>query len=169
MLAHCVHSALPQQSSTLELYQSKRKSTPVLMLTPLTLQSLRQIARLECDCVDGFTGPFCETPPDRCASQPCLNGAVCTQTPSTFHCQCQAGYKGAKCEIDVDECYGRPCQNGARYINRSLSTPGCYHINPRLRKLRLSFHKILPDFVAATLNTLDIIQRDCRVSLTNKR
>jgi hypothetical protein len=57
---------------------------------------------------------------DECATEPCQNGAVCTQTsdgvtalPTFYHCQCADGYTGTNCEEDINECDPDPCQNGA--------------------------------------------------------
>ncbi|XP_041947686.1 protocadherin Fat 3 isoform X3 [Alosa sapidissima] len=51
--------------------------------------------------------------PDPCATQPCLNMALCTSLPSgAFECSCGAQYTGERCETEVTSCMPNPCQNG---------------------------------------------------------
>ena len=35
---------------------------------------------------------------NECASNPCLNGAICTDEVNRYHCACLVGYRGAMCE-----------------------------------------------------------------------
>ena len=43
----------------------------------------------------GFSGAFCETNINECASAPCDNGGTCADGINTFRCTCAAGYSGA--------------------------------------------------------------------------
>jgi len=66
-----------------------------------------------CDCPDGFTGLACESTP--CSDNPCLNGASCEITGSSFQCSCQEGFSGQNCE--KTPCSGNPCSgNGTCLI-----------------------------------------------------
>ena len=60
---------------------------------------------------------------DECASDPCGNGATCSQTVAAptysraqqrFICACLTGWEGMTCEDDVDECSSSPCLNDGR-------------------------------------------------------
>ena len=50
---------------------------------------------------------------DECASQPCMNGAICGNWENYYDCSCLPGYTGINCETNIDECIGYPCLNGA--------------------------------------------------------
>ncbi|KAI0239341.1 Mucin-like protein [Lamellibrachia satsuma] len=50
---------------------------------------------------------------DECASNPCMNGATCTDAVNRHSCACVDGYTGNNCETDIDECASNPCMNGA--------------------------------------------------------
>ena len=58
---------------------------------------------------------------DACASEPCLNGGICTpQGQMDYVCECDIGYSGDTCEIDEVAlkigCDDEPCKNGAQCI-----------------------------------------------------
>lgn len=46
-----------------------------------------------CNCVNGYTGEFCQTAPNPCATITCLNGGNCVSGA----CICQPGFSGANC------------------------------------------------------------------------
>ena len=44
-----------------------------------------------CICAPGFTGVYCETNIDECASQPCDKDYVCIDEIANFTCVCEEG------------------------------------------------------------------------------
>ena len=46
---------------------------------------------------------------NRCASNPCLNGATCVSEANGFVCKCKEGFYGNTCEKERDECASSPC------------------------------------------------------------
>uniref|UniRef100_A0A8C7L445 Slit homolog 1b (Drosophila) n=1 Tax=Oncorhynchus kisutch TaxID=8019 RepID=A0A8C7L445_ONCKI len=69
-----------------------------------------------CVCAPGFTGKYCETPVDVCASNPCTNGGTCIIFPLSS-CSCLVGFHGSFCEVDVDDCEDHGCENGATCVD----------------------------------------------------
>jgi Notch 1 len=57
----------------------------------------------------GFTGQFCDTQINNCASQPCINNGVCANTVTGFQCICSAIYTGPTCSILINPCLSQPC------------------------------------------------------------
>jgi hypothetical protein len=39
-----------------------------------------------CSCAPGYTGPTCAVPTTSCSQNPCLNGALCQDDPTTGKC-----------------------------------------------------------------------------------
>uniref|UniRef100_A0A671QZJ3 Neurogenic locus notch homolog protein 3-like n=1 Tax=Sinocyclocheilus anshuiensis TaxID=1608454 RepID=A0A671QZJ3_9TELE len=55
---------------------------------------------------------------DACATNPCANGARCTNWNNHYNCSCPPGYQGKNCRNDIDECrkLGK-CLNGGICMN----------------------------------------------------
>lgn len=41
---------------------------------------------------------------DECASNPCMNRAICVEAFNMFECDCRPGYSGYQCEIGTINC-----------------------------------------------------------------
>lgn len=69
-----------------------------------------------------FAGQDCSLI-DACATNPCANGARCTNWNNHYNCSCPPGYQGKNCRNDIDECR-KPgkCLNGGICMN----TPGSF-------------------------------------------
>ncbi|XP_044176217.1 von Willebrand factor D and EGF domain-containing protein-like isoform X2 [Acropora millepora] len=64
-----------------------------------------------CQCAPGYTGEYCGTEIDECASYPCLRGR-CTDLLNDYSCSCDFGFEGRNCDLDIDYCRSSPCVNG---------------------------------------------------------
>ncbi|CAH0561782.1 unnamed protein product [Brassicogethes aeneus] len=53
-----------------------------------------------CECVDNFSGEFCEKNNDPCFCNPCLHGGTCRIKNQLFYCECPAQKTGLICELD---------------------------------------------------------------------
>ena len=56
-------------------------------------------------------GRNCEIDLNMCRSDPCFNGATCSNSPNTFECTCVPGFTGPICN-NTDECASSPCVRG---------------------------------------------------------
>ncbi|CAG2208894.1 Fibropellin-1,Protein jagged-2 [Mytilus edulis] len=54
---------------------------------------------------------------DECMSNPCMNGATCTDLVDGYTCSCIRGYNGTHCQLDIDECYNIPCYNNGTCVD----------------------------------------------------
>jgi hypothetical protein len=75
-------------------------------------------------CPAGWAGVNCDIDVDECTSDPCQNGATCTDStdnptniaPFAYECACAAGWRNSAgnedCQINMDECASNPCMNG---------------------------------------------------------
>lgn len=77
-----------------------------------------------CKCSLGFTGKYCETDIDECATKPCQNG-LCIDRIGDYQCDCTGtGYEGEHCENDIDECAVGRIMCGGR--GKCLNTRGSF-------------------------------------------
>ncbi|XP_015768009.1 PREDICTED: fibropellin-1-like isoform X3 [Acropora digitifera] len=74
-------------------------------------QEPRGKGNYRCQCAPGYTGVYCGTEIDECASYPCLRGR-CTDLLNSYSCSCDFGFEGRNCDLDIDYCRSSPCVNG---------------------------------------------------------
>uniref|UniRef100_A0AAY4AVF9 Delta-like protein n=1 Tax=Denticeps clupeoides TaxID=299321 RepID=A0AAY4AVF9_9TELE len=67
-----------------------------------------------CSCRPGFTGVNCEFEVKECDSNPCKNGALCTDLNPGYSCTCPDGYEGSHCEHSLLTCADSPCFHNGR-------------------------------------------------------
>ena len=65
----------------------------------------------KCNCVTGYTGPYCDIQIDYCVSLPCLNGGSCISLLNKYLCSCPVGYTGQNCNIMINPCSNTVCLN----------------------------------------------------------
>lgn len=51
-----------------------------------------------------YIGKICNVDVDECNSNPCLNGATCTDNVASFTCTCPIGFTGKLCETNINDC-----------------------------------------------------------------
>ncbi|XP_066302464.1 von Willebrand factor D and EGF domain-containing protein-like [Branchiostoma lanceolatum] len=69
-----------------------------------------------CEC-PGYSGQYCETEIDECASDPCTNG-TCIDLINGYNCTCDAETTGPNCDISIDDlCALGACYPGVSCIN----------------------------------------------------
>ncbi|XP_067671780.1 uncharacterized protein [Haliotis asinina] len=76
----------------------------------------------ECTCSPEFTGRYCESRLDTCASSPCYNGGSCQTVGTSFNCSCPVGFEGSQCETNVDDCLPQTCGEAGVCIDGVNST-----------------------------------------------
>ncbi|XP_072035211.1 uncharacterized protein [Amphiura filiformis] len=80
-----------------------------------------------CSCANGFSGTLCETDFrfNPCFFNPCLNGATCVQTESSYMCLCTEAWIGVHCEVLSGLCDPNPCANGGTCSVKGTSAFVC--------------------------------------------
>ena len=74
-------------------------------------------------CPANYTGPTCETDVDECLSNPCKNGATCTDFVGGYFCRCISAWEGFDCSINKDDCITQadgspPCLNNGTCVDK---------------------------------------------------
>ena len=78
----------------------------------------------QCNCSLGFEGKRCQNATDECLSNPCQNGANCTDLHLNYTCTCVKGYTGRNCEINIDDCATSNCTNNST-CNDGIDSYNC--------------------------------------------
>lgn len=78
----------------------------------------------QCNCTPGFEGKRCENDTKECESNPCRNGANCTELHLNYSCSCVKGYTGRDCETNIDECENNNCTNNST-CNDGIDSYNC--------------------------------------------
>ena len=82
------------------------------------------LLEIVCECIFPFGLRSCEDPNDpsncsdlfcadidNCASNPCHNGATCTDGTFNYTCSCPPGFTDDNCSTNIDDCSPSPCLN----------------------------------------------------------
>ena len=83
-------------------YQGRRPCYNGATCFESTIDDTIPISEYHCSCMYGFTGIDCEIDLDECASEPCVQGATCSDGPGDYVCTCSPGYGGKECKMEVD-------------------------------------------------------------------
>lgn len=69
--------------------------------------------------VTSFSGTTCETDINECSSNPCQNGATCTDKVNGYECTCTPDWMGTQCSVQYDACSPvfQNCKNGATCVS----------------------------------------------------
>ena len=78
----------------------------------------------QCNCTPGFEGKQCERDTKECVSDPCKNGANCTELHLNYTCTCVKGYTGRNCEKNIDDCAVNNCINNST-CNDGIDSYNC--------------------------------------------
>ncbi|KAJ8020449.1 Protein eyes shut-like [Holothuria leucospilota] len=70
-----------------------------------------------CVCQEGFSGINCEINMNECASEPCLNGALCEDMIAGYTCHCVTGFMGRVCEENINDCSENVCRNNGTCVD----------------------------------------------------
>lgn len=103
-------------------------------------------------------GPLCNIDLDKCRSNPCLNGATCTNKPNDYTCKCAPDYYGFNCDSHACDGVLNTCMNGATCIAHVSST---HKIIGRLQLMKVTIMYVPPCLFRAQL----IILFKCSVSV----
>ncbi|XP_061166396.1 protein crumbs homolog 1-like [Saccostrea echinata] len=86
-----------------------------------------------CNCLSGFKGNMCQTPPNFCSSGPCFNNGTCENSNTSFNCLCNKHYTGIRCENAMIDggwnnwgfwsTCSKSCESGTRKRKRSCNNP----------------------------------------------
>lgn len=74
-----------------------------------------------CSCTPGYTGTYCQTEINECASVPCQNGGTCHPFLNYYNCSCISGFSGALCQTNINECGSSPCLNNGTCVDGTNS------------------------------------------------
>jgi hypothetical protein len=88
---------------------------------------VRGVPSPTCECINGYTGPKCDTPPDLCLYPDTINCGVHGSCSSGL-CRCVDGYTGALCDTPPDPCL-YPSPTALCGVHGSCSSGLCKCVN----------------------------------------
>ncbi|CAI4226705.1 unnamed protein product [Auanema sp. JU1783] len=77
--------------------------------------NLDENAQYTCDCIDNYSGTYCNIPPSVCTTNLCANGTCIDVLPNDYICECFENYHigpDLKCSVLIEYCPFNPCHNG---------------------------------------------------------